>query len=415
MRRTVLALLCLVALPLLVACERPADGEVSPDVVASVDADVERGRYLVEGLLQCFVCHSERDWDRPGAPPVEGRKGAGRLHFDDGTSRIVAHNLTPDEETGIGRWTDAQLARAIREGISPDGRVLARTMPYRYYRHLSDADVAAVITYLRSLEPVHNSLPTTVRSADAQARLDAEERERLEPVDLSLTDPVERGRGLIKLAGCQGCHTAWEAPHMPGLMAGGNVIDGPNGNIFSTNVTSHASGMPYDAAAFIEVMRTGKQGALYGHMPWIVYRNLSDADLRAIHAFLHTQYPVAHFINNHAAPTPCEVCGQVHGLGELNRIERPRGITLDPATFHRYVGTYRSEEDDALLRVVVVDGRWLAYLDDDEAPLEMIPLSETRYLVLQEALPLRFIFGADGRAVRVVTEDLYRIVMERVE
>src|SRR4051812_20412692 len=67
-------------------------------------AAVERGRYLAEGLLQCFICHSERDWSKPGAPPRAGMKGAGRVFYEKEASRMVAPNITPDAETGAGRW-----------------------------------------------------------------------------------------------------------------------------------------------------------------------------------------------------------------------------------------------------------------------------------------------------------------------
>jgi hypothetical protein len=81
----------------------------------------------------------------------------------------VAPNLTPDNETGIGRWTDDMLIRAIREGISHDGRVLHPQMWYRSFRRLPDEDVEAVVAYLRSLEPVMSSVmrpaPTGSRMA----------------------------------------------------------------------------------------------------------------------------------------------------------------------------------------------------------------------------------------------------------
>src|SRR5688500_10324875 len=85
-------------------------------------ARAARGRTLAEGALQCVLCHSERDWSQPGAPPVAGRRGAGRVWKR--PSWLVAPNLTSDVETGAGRWSDDMIARAIREGVSHDGRVL---------------------------------------------------------------------------------------------------------------------------------------------------------------------------------------------------------------------------------------------------------------------------------------------------
>src|SRR5947207_8876358 len=79
----------------------------------------ERGQYLAEGLLACFRCHSDRDWNTAGAPPAAGKKGAG--HIARNNPDLVVPNITPDVETGAGSWTDDMLARAIREGVGHDG------------------------------------------------------------------------------------------------------------------------------------------------------------------------------------------------------------------------------------------------------------------------------------------------------
>src|SRR5687767_15189455 len=82
---------------------------------------LERGRYIVEGPAHCFQCHSEVDWQNPGAQPKKGKKAAGTVFIEDGMDWLVAPNITPDRETGAGTWTDDQFARAIREGIGHDG------------------------------------------------------------------------------------------------------------------------------------------------------------------------------------------------------------------------------------------------------------------------------------------------------
>jgi len=117
-------------LPLLLVATGCDSGEVAPDStnLGTGDVSVSRGKYLVEGPLQCFICHSERDWQTPGGPPIAGRAGAGHIRSDDGQYRLVAPNLTPDPETGTGRWTDDRLARAIREGVGHDGRRLSPRM-----------------------------------------------------------------------------------------------------------------------------------------------------------------------------------------------------------------------------------------------------------------------------------------------
>jgi hypothetical protein len=79
-------------------------------------ARLERGRYIVEGPAHCFQCHSEVNWEKPGAQPKVGKKGGGTIFPEEALPWLVAPNITPDPETGAGTWTDEQFARAIREG-----------------------------------------------------------------------------------------------------------------------------------------------------------------------------------------------------------------------------------------------------------------------------------------------------------
>lgn len=405
------ALLLLVAIPF-VACGEPdrASGDAAPEGSRFENTKTARGRYLVEGLLQCMICHSERDWGTTGAPPVEGRKGAGRIIQEDGSYRLVAPNLTPDPETGIARWSDEQLIRAIRRGIGHDGRALHPLMPYDAFRHLNDAAVRAVVAYLRSLEPVHNPLPSTNLSPAQQDSAQARSPVQPDPVYLSNADPIERGRALVVLGRCSGCHTAWSGPRRAPLLAGGDLIVRGKRSAFSANITPDSTGMPYDAKTFIAVIRTGRGGTLSPLMPWVAFRNLNDADLRAIHAFLRTRRPFSHWVSNYGEPTFCEVCGQVHGLGELNDGTPPPGIRLDPASYDRYTGIYirLPNADDTLTVEATPDG--LAVRLGDGPALDVVVLSPHQILVpgLLRA-PLRFEF--DGRkAVRAIYEAVEPVV-----
>jgi len=127
---------------------------------------LERGRYLVTSVSGCLFCHGETDWQTPGFPPRTGTEGSGRSWADEGIPWLTVPNITPHPDTGAGRWTDHQLARAIREGIGHDGRALFPLMPYHQYRYMSDEDLAAVIGYLRSLPP---ESCRTVRTSGTQA------------------------------------------------------------------------------------------------------------------------------------------------------------------------------------------------------------------------------------------------------
>lgn len=285
-----------------------------------------RGKYLTENLLDCFACHSQRQWTKHDAPEIAGTKGGGQVPFplEGLPGKVNPPNISPDKETGAGTWTDDQLARAIREGIAHDGRALFPMMPYENYAHLSDEDLASVIVYLRSLPPVHHIVPRTELIFPVKYLI----RNAPEPVTApvpppDLSTPVKRGEWLVRAAGCRDCHTPQKMGQpLPGLdLAGGWVMQGPWGTVATANLTPDPSGIPYyDEKLFLNVMHTGYVNAreLKSIMPWWIHRGLSDEDLRAIFAYLRTVPPVKHRVDNTEPPTPCKVCGGVHGAGDRN-------------------------------------------------------------------------------------------------
>lgn len=286
----------------------------------------QRGEYLAQSVLGCFRCHSDRDWNIPGAPPVVGKEGTGHVFTEDGRPWLVAPNITSDAETGNGRWTDDMMARAIREGIGHDGRLLHPQMWYSAFQDLSDEDVASVVVYLRSLPAVRNPLPQTQIPFGRRINYAA----MPQPITAAVPQPdlstdVKRGEYLANVADCAGCHTSWyhpDAPMFAKLFGGGNAIDGPNGTlVVSPNITSDASGISYyDEDLFISAMRTGhvKARALNPVMPWLWYGKLNDADLKAVFAYLRSQTAVKHVVDNTEPPTYCKLCQEKHGGGDRN-------------------------------------------------------------------------------------------------
>ena len=259
---------------------------------ASTPARLERGRYLVTSLNGCFGCHSERHASAPGAPPKAGREGAGTLFVSDlGLGTLFAPNITPDTETGLGTWSDDEIARAVREGVNRTGRTLFPIMPYANYRHMSDEDLAAVIVYLRSVPAVRNTPGTSHLNFPINRLIMGMPEPITEPVrDPDLSTPLARGRHLVEQASCADCHTPQNAmgQRIRGLEFGGGFpIDSPNGKpVTALNITPDPSGIPYyDENIFINTIRTGQIGArtLDPSMPWGFYRNLTDDDLRAMY------------------------------------------------------------------------------------------------------------------------------------
>jgi mono/diheme cytochrome c family protein len=365
---------------------------------------LKRGEYLATGILECFMCHTERDWKLPGAPPIAGKLGCGKILEEDSIMRLAPPNITPDKETGAGTWTDDMFARAIREGVGHDGRALSPGMPYNNFKHLSDEDLASVIVYIRSLPPVHNVvLPTKIPAGDRSGI-----EKSLKPITERVLDPdfsnaKKLGRYLVGLAGCADCHTSF-ANYSPGAYAGGILINHGHGSAFSANITSDASGMIYGPEGFIFVMRTGKGGTLSHNMPWIALKNINDDDLKAIYAYLQTIPPSRHYINNQKPFTHCVICGQEHGLGDKNKLEKPAGIKLDPNSFEQYTGTYYNKEFD-FSPTVIREGNKLVFKAWENGPkAELIPQSELHFLAPGWYLPFTFIKDKNGNVTGMVED-----------
>ena len=286
----------------------------------------ERGRYLAEGVVSCIGCHSNYDESTTDElPPLIGKIGAGRIFTDEGGFRLTAPNITPDKETGIGAWSDDEVARAIREGVNREGRALFPVMPYMSFKQMSDEDLASIIVYIRTLEPVRNGLPQTQLPFPLSRiinNLPEPINGTVPPPDLST--PVKRGEHLILLADCAGCHTPRDSRGQvfPGYeLSGGNIFGNEGRTIAAANITPDPSGISYyDEALFLEAMRTGhvKARKLRNFMPWWVYRNMTDDDLKAMFAYLRTVKPASHRIDNQEKPTLCRICKQMHGLGDKN-------------------------------------------------------------------------------------------------
>jgi len=288
---------------------------------------LERGRYLVESVSACFACHTTYDPKDPVRSfAAATNKGGGGSLAAEGLPWLNAPNITPDRETGAGDWTDDMFARAIREGIGHDGRALFPVMPYQNYRNYSDEDVASIVVYLRSIPAVSNR----VAKSEIPFPLSRLINTVPEPLDAPVPEPdtstrLKRGEYMIRVADCSGCHTPRgdKGAPIPGMgYAGGNPFeDGRGGSVTPANLTPDATGISYyDESLFVEALRTGhvKARKLSPHMPWWVYRNMTDEDLKSIYAYLRTLEPVEHRVDNTERATFCKVCKQKHGLGERN-------------------------------------------------------------------------------------------------
>jgi len=144
----------------------PVPGSFAPEHMYQV----RRGEYLVE-LLGCGACHTDGALD--GVPDFDRALAGSRIGIaysnplgTDKPGVIYPSNLTPDEETGIGAWSDIQIERAIRAGLARHAGKQIAAMPWQGYAKLTQEDMTAVVAYLRSIRPVSHKVPDEVLAGD---------------------------------------------------------------------------------------------------------------------------------------------------------------------------------------------------------------------------------------------------------
>ena len=252
---------------------------------ASADASLERGTYLVEGPAACDNCHT------PQGPegPIQSLYLGGMLMEQSDAYTIVASNITPGSR--VEEWTDAELARAIREGIRPDGSVIGPPMPIGLYRRLSDDDLMSIVMYLRHVPPVERDPGRSVYNIPLPDSY-GPPIDTVEALVPSVT--VEYGEYLAgRVAHCIECHSTL-GPQGPmydtHLGAGGYEFHGPWGVSVAPNITP--TGLSdYSDAELIGLIAEGVRPGGVPMMPPMPYGNfarMTQNDLDAVILYLRS-------------------------------------------------------------------------------------------------------------------------------
>ena len=283
-----------------------------PAIQASTDPEViKRGEYVAHALAHCSICHApleatmnRKPGDRPAMPGgFEWKMGP--------VGTLYSRNITPDNETGIGAWTDGELARAIKWGIGKDGKAL--TFMVFSAPALADEDLLAVVSYLRSTAPVkQQNKPHDVgflgKWMASLAGPDFRKPffEGLKYAPPAAEPSIERGAYLARgPAACIGCHSPFDMMSMKvsGAEFSGNTQAEPDKddenmvyripNLTPDPKTGHIA--KWDEERFVKRFQAGR---VYksSKMPWEAFREMSDADMRSVYRYLKTLPPAVHYV-----------------------------------------------------------------------------------------------------------------------
>lgn len=274
-----------------------------PDIHASKDsATIAWGKYLVNGPAHCAVCHAangmQMEVDAGKEVPLVG---GWELNIPPGVFR--SRNLTSDKETGIGNLTDGEIARTLRYNVDHNGKVILPVMPFQ---DMSDYDMTAVISYLRTLAPVkHYVEPSTLTFLGKAVYLFTFKPRIPEkpPVKKAERDStVEYGKYLATcVANCYGCHTDRD------LKTGG-FTGKPFAGGFHMPADSNSEGYAFITPNLTPDKETGRladwtemtfvnrfhQGRVQkgSPMPWGPFSRMDEVDIKAIYRYLQTVDPV---------------------------------------------------------------------------------------------------------------------------
>lgn len=273
-----------------------------PDIHASKDpAVIEHGKQIIYGPAHCAHCHTPAaDLEKVEKGEIVPLIGGHVFAFEPGT--LVTPNITPDNETGIGLWKDEVIARSLRYGVSHQGHAIFDFMPFH---NLSDEDLTAVISYLRSAEPVKHKVPET----EYNFLGDVLRAFMIKPVgpDMAIAKRVQPeptpayGKYLAEsVANCRGCHTerdlqtgAYTGPYYGGGLHVESDFD-PSKTLVTPNITTDKTSgrlAYWTEEDFIKRFRTGKL-IRESIMPWGPFSRMSDDELKAIYRYLKTIEPV---------------------------------------------------------------------------------------------------------------------------
>ncbi|WP_213771564.1 cytochrome c [Bradyrhizobium sp. dw_78] len=377
--------------------------------------DVLRGKALTTAG-DCLACHTA-----PGGKPF-----AGGLSLATPFGAIVTPNLTPDEATGIGRWSKDDFARAMHQGRRPDGSYLYPAFPYTYYTKVTRQDTDAIYDYLRTLTPVSNAVnrntlpfPFSIRTSMLGWNALFFKPGRFVPAS-GHSEEFNRGAYLVEgLGHCGACHTPM---NMFGANKSDQFLQGSRiDNWTAPNLTNdQQAGLgKWSVEEIVQYLKTGqtRTSIASGPMKDVVEDSTSkmpDADLKAIAVYLKEQGG-----SGASAPTPIAGSDPRMQVGEAVFVDvcsacHTRNGNGIEHIFPRLAGNAIVRQDDpaTLVRVVLTGVRGAG---TDAAPTSpAMPSFGYRLDDSQVAAVLTYIRNSWGNAASAVDADMVKALRSKV-
>ncbi|TGK33434.1 cytochrome C [Leptospira gomenensis] len=289
----------------------PDIGEKKEIKIAHTEAQVKRGKYLVDNVAACMGCHTgDRDIKKLFYP-VEKNAGAGSMRFGEDNFGVpgtfYSKNITP-AVSGLGNWTDTEIFYAITAGVSKNGNPLFTLMPYTNYSEMDEEDIYSIIAYLRTIPPVENKVEESHANFPVNLILRTIPKAPNLKKRPDTSDKIAYGKYITTFASCIDCHSQRDkGKFVPGMeFAGGVTFSLPTGGkVVSANITPDPkTGIgTWTKEVFIARFKANRlrakanpniaPGEFNSVMPWLEYSGMTDQDLGAIFDYLSSLKPVA--------------------------------------------------------------------------------------------------------------------------
>jgi mono/diheme cytochrome c family protein len=383
--------------------------------VAAADSDnyveIARGKALVT-IGDCVACHTA-----PGGTPF-----AGGLALQTPFGAIMTPNITPDNATGIGSWSADDFARAMHEGRRPSGSYLYPAFPYPFYTKVTRADTDAILTYLRSLPAVSNSVDRSTLPFPFNIRLSMIGWNALffTPSDFTPdpkhSDEFNRGAYLVEgLGHCGACHTplnGFGANKSYQRLEGGRVD-----NWTAPNITNDmAAGLgKWSVDDIVRYLKTGQTAS--GPMKDVVENSTSkmaDADLKAMAVYLKERGAAGS-----PAAIPLAASDKRMQVGEAIFVDTCAACHMRSGEgvehlFPRLAGSVIATQDDpaSLIRIILTGGR--AAATDARPTAPAMPSLGYRLSDDQVAAVVSYVRNSWGNVAWPVTAETVKALRGRV-